>query len=84
MFYKGYLGEEILKFFASYTDMKHIYPIQVIDLRFQVDHINPRKIQLIPEYKGATNNARSLMILLGHREIKMISDGIIITEVNII
>ena len=26
------------------SDVKDKYPIQVIDLRFQVDHINPKKI----------------------------------------
>ena len=35
--------------FTSYSDMKNKYPIQVIDLRFQVDHISPKKIQLFEE-----------------------------------
>ena len=64
--------------------MKTKYPIQAIDLRLQVRHINPKKIQLFEEYKGATNNARLFMILILHREIKMIFDGNKITEVDII
>ena len=50
------------------------YPLQVIDLRFQVDHINPKKIHLFEEYRGATNNASLFKNLIRHREIKMISD----------
>ena len=64
--------------------MKNKYPIQVIDLRFQVDHINPKKIQLFEENRGATNNARLFVISIRHREIKMISDGNKFSEVNII
>ena len=41
LFYKGYVGEELLNHFISYTDMKKKYPIQLIDLKFQVNHINP-------------------------------------------
>ena len=44
LFCKEYVGEKLLRPFISYTDMKNKYPIQVIDLRFQVDHINPEKI----------------------------------------
>ena len=38
--------------------MKNKYSFQVIGLRFQVDHNNPKKIQLFEEYRGATDNAR--------------------------
>ena len=84
MFYIEYVAGVILIPFINYTDTKNIYPIQVIDLRFQVDHNNPKKIQLHQEYRGATANARLFMILIRHREIKMISDGNEITEVNFI
>ena len=43
LFYKEYVGEEFLNPFVFYPDMKDKYPIQVIDLRFQVDHITPKK-----------------------------------------
>ena len=37
-------------------------PIQVLHLRFQVNHNNPKKNQLFVKYGGATNNAKSFMI----------------------
>ena len=64
--------------------LKNIYPIQVIDLSFQVDHINPKKIQLFEEYRNDPANARLLLILIRHREIKMVSDGNKITEIKVI
>ena len=41
IFYKEYVGEELLNPFVSYPDMKNKYPIQVIDLRLQTDHKTP-------------------------------------------
>ena len=38
LFHKEYVGEELLNPFISYIDMKNKNPIQVIDLRHQVDH----------------------------------------------
>ena len=64
--------------------MKNKYPVEVIDSRFQVDHINPKKIQLFQEYRCATNNARLFMIIIGHRETELISIGNRITEVTFI
>ena len=84
LLYHEYLGEQLLQPFISYNDMKTKYLFQVIDLRFQVDHINPKKIQLFEEYRGATKNARLFIILARHREIKMISDGNKMTEVTVI
>ena len=84
LFYKEYLGEELMNPFIKYDDVKNTYPIQVIDLRFQVDHINPKKIQLFEEYRANPNNARLFLILIRHREIKMVSDGNKITEIKVI
>ena len=64
--------------------MKTKAPIRVIGLRFQVDHINPKKIQLLEEKRGATNNARLFTIVIRHREIKMIAEGNKIFEVTVI
>ena len=72
LLYKEYVAEEILSPFINYTDKKNRYPIQVIDLRFQVDQMNPKKIQLYEKYRGATNNARLFLILIRHRENKML------------
>ena len=64
LFYKEYVGEELLNPCIIYADMKNKYPNQIIDLRFQVDHINPKKIQLLQEYGGATKDARLFMIII--------------------
>ena len=78
--YREYIAEELLNLFINISDMKNKYPFQLIDLRFQVDQINPKKMALFEEYRGVTNFARLFMLLIRHREIKMISDGTKITE----
>ena len=57
--------------------MKNKYPIQVIDLRHQVNHITPKEIQLFEEFNTdpANVNASFFVILSRHRQIEMISDG---------
>ena len=47
LFYKDYVGEELLQPYISYPDMKYLYPIQITDLRFQVDHITPKENTII-------------------------------------
>ena len=84
LFYKEYVGEELLNPFISYPDMKDKYPIQVIDLRFQADHITPKKIQLFEEYRADPANARLYVILIRRREIELISDGNKLIEVKVI
>ena len=59
LFYKEYVGEIIMNLFISYTDMTDKYPIQLIDLRFQVDHISPKKIQLFPEFNTDPTNVNT-------------------------
>ena len=49
LFYQEYNGESLLHPFISYLDMKTFYPIQVIDLRFQIDYITPKEIRLFQE-----------------------------------
>ena len=72
--------------FISYTDMKNKYPIQVIDVRHQVDNITPEKIQLSEEFNNdpANVNARLFVILFRHRQIELVSDGEKIIEVKVI
>ena len=74
-FYKEYVGEELPNPFIKDPDMKNINSFQFIDLRLQVDHINPKKKGLFEEYRGVTKNARLFITSIRHREIKMISDG---------
>ena len=65
--------------------MKNKYPIQVIDLRLQPDHITPKKIQLFKQYRpdpaNNHNNAILYVILIRRREIELISDGNKLIEV---
>ena len=70
--------------FLSYPDMRNKYPIQVLDLRFHVDQITPKKIQLFEEYRAKPANARLFVILFRRREIEMISDGNKLIEVKVI
>ena len=85
-FYQEYVGEQLMNPFISYTDMKNKYPIQVIDLRHQIDHISPKKIQLFEEYKNdpVYDNKRLYVILIRHKQIEMISDGNKFIEVKVI
>ena len=43
LFYKYYVGEELMQPYLTYPDVKYFYPIQITDLRHQVDHITPKK-----------------------------------------
>ena len=84
LFYKEYVGESMLSFIISYDNMKNYYPLQIIDLRFQEDHISPKKIKLFEEYDPNPINAVLYVILIKHREIKMISDGNKIISVEVV
>ena len=66
--------------------MKNKYPIQVIDLRHQVDYITPKKIQLFEEYKNdpVYPNIRLYIIVIRHKQIEMIPDGHKILEFKFI
>ena len=55
--------------------MKNLYPIQIVDLRYQVDHITPKKIPLFEEHRADHINAKLFVILIRYREIMMVSDG---------
>ena len=88
LFYKEYVGEELLNPFVSYPDLRNKYPIQVIDLGFQTDHITPKQIQLFEEYRAdpvnIPNIASIYVILIRRREIELISDGNNLIEVKTI
>ena len=64
--------------------METKYPIQIIDLRHQTDHITSKKVQLFQEYSANPDNARLFLILIRRREIELISDGNKLIEVKII
>ena len=84
LFYKEYFGEELLQPYISYPDMKYLYPIQITDLRYQVDQITPKKIQLFEEFSEDPANEILFIILIRHRQLELISDGNKIIEVKVI
>ena len=84
LYYKEYNGESLLHPFISYLDMKTFYPIQVIDLRFQIDYVSPKKIRLFKEYEDTPENTNLYVILIKHREINMVSDGNKITGIELL
>ena len=84
LFYREYLGEQTLRPFLPYSDMKTKYPIEIIDLRDQAYHITPKKIQLFQEYGANPNKARLFSILIRRREIELISNGNKLIEIGVI
>ena len=82
--FKEYIGEELMSPFISYTDMKTKYPIQIVDLRHETDHITPKKIQLFQEYNVDPENAKFYLIVIRRREIELKSDGKKLIEVKVI
>ena len=84
LFWKEYIGEPILKSLISYLNMKTKYPIEIIDLRHQSDHITPKKFQIFHEYGTDPDNARLFLILIRRRETELISDGNKLIEVKVI
>ena len=60
--------------FITYPDKKIFYPIQIIDLRFQIDHFALKAIKSIEKYIADPGNARLFVILIKHRQFKLISE----------
>ena len=75
-----------MNFFISYTGIKNKYPIQVIDLRHQVDQLTPKKNELFEEFNTdpANVNARLFVILIRRRQIELISDGNKVIEIKVL
>ena len=71
LFWKEYFGEPILNALISYTDLKTKYPIEVIDMRYQSDHITPKKIQVFHENDTDPDNARLFLLLIRRREVEI-------------
>ena len=64
--------------------MNTSYPIHVIDLRFQIDYITPKKIRLFEEYENAPENTNLYVVLIKHRENNMVCDGKKITGIELL
>ena len=81
LYFRAYIGEQLMSPFISYPDVKTKYPIEIIDLRHQSDHVTPKKIQLFFEYGADPEKATFFLILIRRREIELISDGNKLIEV---
>ena len=53
--------------FLSYPDMKTKYPIEILDLGHQPDHITPKKVQLFLKYKADPKNAKFYLVIIRRR-----------------
>ena len=58
LIFKDYIGEPLLNPFLLYPNMETKYPIGIINLRHQFDHITPKIIKLFHEYNANPDNAR--------------------------
>ena len=54
LFSKEYIGEPIINSFTSYPHMEPKYSIEKIDLRYQPDHMTPKK----------SNNFMNMVLIL--------------------
>ena len=68
----------------TYDKMNRLYPFKRIDLRFHIDHISPKIIGLFEEYDDNPANTFMYIILIKHRENKMIPDGKKIISVEVL
>ena len=84
IFYKDYVGESLLSPIIIYDKMKTYYPIKIIYLRFQIHHISLKKIRQFEDFDENPVNTDLYIILIKHREIKIISDGSKIISVALI
>ena len=84
LIFKEFIGEQLMSPFISYTDMKTKYPIEIIDLRHQSDHITPKKIQQFLEYGADPENARFFLKRFRRKEIELISNGNELIEIKVI
>ena len=83
VFFREYIGEELMSPFIFYPDMKTKYPIEIIDLRHQSNHITPKKNQLLQEHSADPENANFYLLLIRRREIELISDGKKLIEIKV-
>ena len=83
LIFKEYYGEELVTPFIPCLDIKK-NPIELIDLRHQLDHKTLKKIQLFQEYSADPENVRFFKILIRRRKIELISDGNKLLEVKVV
>ena len=84
LIFKEYFDEHLMGPFIFYPDVKTKYPVEIIDLGHQTDHITPKKIQLFLEYSADPENGKFNLILNRQREKELIKDGKKLIEVKVI
>ena len=62
--------------------MKSFFPIQVIDLGFEINEINPKQVHLFEEYRRNPNQARLFIVSIKPREYRIISDDRKVTVIK--
>ena len=50
--------------------MKTCYPLQKIDLHFQIDHSTPKKVRFFEEYDDTPTDTNFCFVLLKHRKLR--------------
>ena len=66
----------------TYDKVKTYYPTRITDLRFQLEFVPPKKNRFFEQYIDNTTHIENYVILIKHREIKSVSEGIEITGVE--
>ena len=62
---------------------KILYPIQVFDLEFQIYYMTPERIKLFDQYENTPEHTNFYVILMKHKEIKVASEGIKTTGIEL-
>ena len=68
IFYKEYVGDELLSPIISRDKMKACYSMQEIDLRFYIDHLTPEKIRVFEEIDENSFHTDFYGLIFKHRE----------------
>ena len=64
--------------------MKTLYPMQVIDPKFQINFLTPKKLRLFEEYETAPEHINLYVKTINQKETKMLSDLNKITGIELI
>ena len=84
IFYKEYIGEQILSPIITYDKKQIYYPTQLFDLLFQLNYVTRKKIRLFGEYEIDPTHTYLFDLSVKHREIEKVTDGKEISGVGII
>ena len=83
LIYIELVGETMLSPIIPYDKVKSWLPFEIIDLRFQADHISPKKNRFCAENYDNPVKTAIYIILVKHRKIRKTSDGNKILSVDL-